>query len=100
MRQMRWPLAGFLLLSACGLLDGQRVEISTHCGLEMARIDFAGSTWQFAEPKGGANAPPGWGDPSETVTVHVEDETVSAVGPDGSRHELVQAEEGPLIGCI
>ena len=95
-------LALLLLLSACGLGGGEKVEILTHCGLEHARIDFDGSTWRFAEPKGGANAPADWGDPSEWVTVHVENGTVIATGPDGSRHELIpaQEDEGELTTCI
>ena len=96
---MRWLLALLLLLSACGR-GRQRVEISTHCGLDNARIAFDGSTWQFAEPNGGSNAPPGWGDPSEWVTIQVESETVIAFGPDGSRHELIPAKDEVLKGCV
>jgi hypothetical protein len=46
-----------------------RYEIHTHCGLNLVPIVLNGSEWRIQGDDGGANPPPGFGNPSDNGEV-------------------------------
>jgi hypothetical protein len=100
-----WLAVGLLLALAVVLLypiTGQRTEVSLHCGLKMAPVDFEGQKWKFVTDDPSGNPPWFAGDSqSATFTIVRRGDRVLAYGPWFTVHRLVPPEEGDIIGgCL
>jgi hypothetical protein len=81
-------------------LGPNQVEIVTHCGLDFPRIEWDGTLWKFDIEDPQPNPPWGWANPTDVITIEPGPDGPIAIGPDGSRWQLIPAVEHDGDMCM
>ena len=78
-------------------LASDEVEITTHCGLDFARVEWEGRVWKF-DVEDQANPPWWWGNPTEVVQIRPGPDGPIVIGPFFTRWQLIPAGDDDELG--